>query len=276
MISAPLSSRSLRRHLAIAFLLSMLSAASQAQTHHYEVSYRGVFSLGDDMPIATLSIATERAADGIRQTRLTASSERYAVVESLYPIRYRFRSWADPDSGHLLGFETYEKTKRKKHRLYVRDDSAVGTRKLDLTKGDGRDEIAQLEAGIAPGAELSAPLFDRLGLLQQMRREPLRQGREFRLPVTTGREHIAYRVRVESAPVIQIEGQLLPSWKLRLDAFERDADGKESPAHRSAFIWLSRDEARIPLRAEVRHAIGLFSVRLTGEAPTGQLAALAD
>ena len=267
--------RIFRRPLAAAMLLVALSSVGHAQTHLYEVSYRGVFSLGNDMPIAALSLATEAVADSVQQTRLVASSEPYAVVESLYPIRYRFRSWSRPDNGHLLGFETYEQTRREKHRLYVRDASALGVRRLDLMTGDGDGELQRLEAGIAPALDSAVPLFDRLGLLQHIRHEPLRAGLELRLPVTNGRDSMAYRVRVEGTPLLRLDGQSLPSWKLRLDAFEHDAAGKERPVHRSAFVWLSRDAARIPLRAEVRHEIGLFSVQLTGASPGERLAGLA-
>ena len=41
---------------------------------------------------------------------MVASSAAYERVESLYPIRYRFRSWADAETGQLIGLEAYEKT----------------------------------------------------------------------------------------------------------------------------------------------------------------------
>ena len=118
----PMSCRAKRRLIAVSwatglFWLLPLCASVSAQTSSvesldYSVVYRGVFSAGQDLPIADLTLVTDLVAAPARtKTRLSASSAAYDVVEAAYPIRYRVDSWADAQTGHLIGFETHEKTR---------------------------------------------------------------------------------------------------------------------------------------------------------------------
>ena len=257
--------------------LIVFSAGASAVTHEslgYQVVYRGVFSLGQDMAIADIRLASELPAeDGTPpQMSMVASSAAYGQVESLYPIRYRFRSWVDAASGQLIGLEAYEKTHREKHRLYLRDDSAAVMRRVDPAAVHDGEQLARLLAVEAGRLPPTSRLFDRLGLLQQLRRETLRAGAVFEFPVTNGRDRMHYRVRVEKATRLRLGGGVVPSWKLRLDATEVDEHGHEVEAHRPVYLWLSRDARQIPLRVDVRHAIGRFRVQLS--TPLQQIALL--
>ncbi len=238
----------------------------------YGVIYRGVFSMGRDMPIADVSLQT-RSSDATPQLReysLEASSAAYPLVESLFPLRYRFRTWALGGIGNVIGFETFEKTRKLRHRLYLRD-IAGGFSRHDPDAGDAADAIARMRAGRLPEqipaealarSPLTRLLFDRLGLLQHVRQRPLHDGVTFSLPASNGRDPMRYHVRVEAAQTLALHGRQLAAWKLRFDGFDIERDGVERPAHRSVFVWLSRDADRIPLRVDSRHAIGLFRVEL--------------
>lgn len=247
-------------------LFSTAVTAERVERLDYRVSYRGVFSLGVDMPIADLSLESHGVADtGLSEARLEISSHDYPQVESLYPIRYRFRSWAESGSGELFAFSVFEQTRDGRHRLFLRDESASGTRRHDLRAGDGREQMAQLDAGTRLRVPaLSGPLFDRLGLVQRMRLEDLHAGAEYRIPVTNGRQRFSYRVRVEEEQWLGLGGSAVPAWKLRFDGVAINADGKREVAHLPLYIWLSQTAGRTPLRVEARHAIGLFSIELGG------------
>lgn len=100
--------------------------------------YRGTFSVGADMPIGDLSLEAFKAQGppGLRQARVEASSLAYPLIETLFPIRYRFRSWTLGDQGHLLGLESYERIREVRHRLYLRDSHrAIGRFRVGLNKG---------------------------------------------------------------------------------------------------------------------------------------------
>jgi len=255
--------------LAVLCCLVLLTAAATAERGErldYRVSYRGVFTLGEDMPIADLSLESRGATEvGLSEVRLEISSHDYPQVESLYPIRYRLRSWAESGTGELFAFSVYEQTRDDRHRLFLRDESASGTRRHDLHAGDGREQMAQLNAGARPRAPaLAGPLFDRLGLLQRIRTEDLHAGAEYRIPVTNGRKRFSYRVRVEGEQLLRLSEAAVPAWKLRVDGIVTKADGRQEVAHLPLYLWLSQAAGRTPLRVEARHAIGLFRIELDG------------
>lgn len=241
----------------------------------YQVTYRGVFSLGQEMPIADLALET-RALDGnprLRETRLEATSAAYTAVESLYPIRYRYRTWSTAEGGELIGFETYEKTSKLRHRLYLGDASDLGVRPLDLAAGAGRHEIAQLDAGHSPvSAVAQQDLVDRLGLLQRIRAQELHDKAQFQFAVTNGREPFVYRVSVEGAHLLPLGGRRFPAWKLRLDGIKDVPGGTQEAVHRPVYIWVTRTTERIPLRADSHHPVGLFRIELKPPADLGHVA----
>jgi hypothetical protein len=226
----------------------------------YQVVYNGVFSLERDLPIADVSLQTRAIeSSGSLLSQLQATSERYPLVESLYPVRYRFRSWSEPKQGHLVALEAYEKTSRERHRLYRRKAADTVMTAVDMsaaTDYGGPSAADTLAAG-------AAPFFDRIGLLQRIRREPLASGATFDYPVTNGKRAMHYRVKVLRATTLQLAGNPVASWKLRIDAWKQGRRGKDKMAHRPVYLWLSRDPQRIPLRADVRHAAGLFRLTLS-------------
>jgi hypothetical protein len=234
----------------------------------YLASYRGAFSLGQEMPIADVELQTKQSGDhaGLQETRVVASSENYDLVESFFPMRYRFRTWASADDGRLVGFENYEQTKRVRHRLYLRDEEGQAFERFDLKQGRGADKVASLEAGVNPVAPPRDEFIDRLGLLQKIRERDLAVGKRFGFPVTRGSESLEYRVEVEVEEDIDIRGISFAAWKVRLEGYEWDENGKQQAAHRPLFIWFSRDERHVPLLVESRNSIGLFKVELNNVA----------
>ncbi len=256
-------------------LATMLLAQAGADVLDYRVIYRGMFSGGADMPIADLLLET-RIAQGsrdLRQARIEASSVAYPLVETLFPVRYRFRNWTIGDQGQLLGFENYESTRKVRHRLYLRDDSSLGVRRFDLKAGAGWRELEQLEAGEMPVPPVAGErLLDRLGLLQLVRGQNLADQSEYRFVVTNGRERLVYDVRVVAAQTLDLAGVSLPAWKLRFDGLESSRNGGLEPAHRPVYVWLSQTPEHIPLRVDSRHAIGRFRVELKNRPLLRQIA----
>jgi hypothetical protein len=256
----------LRFYLLLGWLLPVIVlAGEQTESLAYGVVYRGLFSMGANMGIADAVLESRRPDGGqLAETRLEATSAAYPVIESLYPLRYRFCTWTDPDS-ELVAFETYEKTTKLRHRLYLRDDSRVGIKRLDLTReGVGTEEMLQLDAGQLPRQleDIRTSLLDRLGMLQQVRARPLQAGAEYRFQVTDGRKRYDYTVRVEQAEVLQLGEIAVPAWKVRFEGSRTKSNGKVVQAHRPLTIWFSREPGHIPLRVDSRNAIGLFRLEL--------------
>ncbi len=266
-----------RRHWLLLGLLAhhLVSFAGETERLDYKVTYRGVFSLGQDMTIADVALTTRRlpGEDRLRETRLEATSAGYPGVEVLYPFRYRFRSWATAADARLLGFEAYEKTRKQRHRLYLRDDSALGVSRLDPQDAVGRMRLGQLAAGERPDATINGgSLFDRLGLLQQIRSRESYAQAEYGFQVTNGRDLFAYRVKVEGAQSLMLHGRRVSAWKLRIDGSKSSRDGATKVAHRPIYLWLSRDPGHVPLRLDSRHSVGLFRIELAPASAAIQVA----
>ncbi len=239
-------------------------ADAGASALDYTVTYRGMFSLGRDLQIADVNITEQTLVEGVQTARLDVTSAGYPDVESLYPIRYRFRSWTNTADGDLVGFETYQKTSKLRHRLYVRDGGARDVKRLDPASAPGREALAQLDTGnwpLPPGA--GEVLFDRLSLLAAVRDLDLEVGRQYELPVTNGKERLRYQVTVERSQNIAVAGQPVAAWKVRFDGLEQNDRGNWEAAHRPIFIWFSQTPEHYPLRADNRHPIGLFRIELT-------------
>ena len=259
-------------------LFNLTAVATAAEALEYRVDYRGVFSAGSEMPIADLRLDEQRSADGhgLTRARIEASSFAYPLVEGLFPIRYRLRSWSRTDDGGLVGFETYESMRKKRHRLYLRDDSVSGVRRYDLLEGDGQQELHWLEAVVGPmPAQTGKGPVDRLGLLQRVRGKALAENASYRFEVSNGREVLIYEVRVVAAQTLNISGSELPAWKLRFDGLEQGRQGTIEAAHRPVYVWLSRTAGHVPLRVESRHPIGRFRVELK-QGPAMEQVARAD
>jgi len=253
------------RGLLLLCLLSPAGATNAVEALDYRVVYRGVFSAGSELPIADLRLDEALSADGagLNRTRIEVNSHAYPLIESLFPIRYRWRSWSRADNGGLVGFETYESMGKKRHRLYLRDDSHSGVRRYDLLQGNGQQELGRLEAGLSSlQTRTGKGPVDRLGLLQQVRGKALAENANYRFEVTDGRDLLIYEVSVVAAQSLNIAGTELPAWKLRFDGMERGRQGKLEAAHRPVYAWLSRAAGHVPLRVESRHPIGRFRVEL--------------
>lgn len=233
----------------------------------YSVTYRGVLSMGTDMAIADVTLSIGRADPDmpLEETRLEASSEEYPAVEALYPFRYRFRSWSQPDFGPgVVAFDAYRKTGREKHAAFlVTDAGSTSTRRL--APGEPRDRalLAQLEAGESPSEAHPQQTFDRLGLLRYVRRLPFAEDQDYSFDVTNGKKRYRYVVKVEAQQSLVLDGVSVPAWKVRFDGERIKGDSSRKPAHRPLYVWFSKDNQRVPLRVEARHAVGLFRVELS-------------
>lgn len=243
-----------------------VAAAAIVEELQFTAVYQGVFSFGQELPIADVELRTTRSAEGVvvEETLLAASSENYELVESLYPMRYRFRSWSTGEGG-LLGFESYQRTRRLRHRLFVRGPDGRAFEGYELHAGRGGEKLAELESGrlgalVRPRDEL----VDRLGLLPRLRNRTLAVGDRFEVPVTGGSKAFRYRVSVEAAEPVRVGPREVAALKLRFDGVRTDRPEGERVAHLPVYLWVDARDGHLPLRAEGRHPIGLFRVDLTG------------
>jgi hypothetical protein len=260
-------------------LAALASPVLLAETLYYEASYQGLFSAGQPIAIAAVSLETDPAdqvaGEGLLQSEMQVTSLPYAFVEKHYPFRVRYRSIWDSGSRELLAMEAYEKTSKLKHQIiWVDRDGKRMQRFRARGKRAGQQVFpVSLQHWLAPGEtfqfhkygrhKVPEGMLDWLSMLQDIRGRNLKYGRRFRYDVTDGRHLYRYRVKVEKRHLLKVDGQNRWTRKLRFEATE---EGVSGPAHRPVYVWLTDDGRHTPVQFESRHPLGRFTIRLSSGA----------
>ena len=253
-----------------------LPAVALGQDLQYRATYQGVLSAGAEVAIADVELGVRFPGSGdYAEARLRATSERHPFVETIYPIRYRFRSWYRRDGSGVLAAEYLEdgNPADREHKLIYLDrpERPFVTRRLEQTNSP---DLSSLERGDyrSPSSEAIRRIFDRLGLLQFVRGLELFPGREIEATVSNGSELMRYLIRVESEGPIKVADRSWRAFKLRFDGLSEDKQGREKHVHRPVFIWLGTEPGHIPLLVESRHSLGRFRIALVSPGAGVQLA----
>lgn len=264
------------RRLTLIIILSsswLFVGASASVPGEYEwrmqARYSGLFSGMARIPVADVVLSVRPRGDQA-ESELWLSSERYPLIETLYPVRYRFRSRFAADGARSLGFERVQKAREHKHRLVVLDWRLGRVERFELAeRPTGLPLPAPLsdwprdsELGFSKGkgCETVPGMQDFLSLLHHLRAQALSSGERFKVPVTDGKRRLDYKVVVEAREGIALGGEVWPAIRLRI---RRLADTvKERGRHPPFRLWLSDDARRMPLRMSASHAIGRFEVEL--------------
>jgi hypothetical protein len=253
--------------LLIASLCSPLQAAQlkPGEKLEYTFSYQGIFSGFVPIEIANASLLVSPESEIIQgsesyRVTLDLSTEAYAKAEMLYPVRYRYQSWMDPELQQPMLVSEFVKTDETSEELlwfdrknlqgyrYVNADAQQGEAgiPLDLL----RQKEALTENGEA-GWELKSrqafsdrEIRDYLSLFFRLRFMDLEPDGVFEFDLYNGKRIKQYRVKVT-------EGHQA-TFKLNLYEIGRKGSSDEPIAS----IWMSNDEQRLPLRFYLPQAFG--------------------
>ncbi|WP_456373726.1 DUF3108 domain-containing protein [Thiolapillus sp.] len=268
-----------RAEILLLLFFSLASFSAPAETLYYEASYQGLFSAGETISIAAISLDSGPAeqSDGgaLFQSRMQVTSRPYAFVEQHYPFRVRYRSLWNRRSGKLLAMENYEKTRKVKHQIIWVDWEK---KRMQRFRPKGKNAGQQLfpvslRYWLTPGESFQFHKYGRhrvpdgmldwLSMLQDTRSRDFRHEKRFHYTVTDGKHLYHYRVRVKKRQLLKVEGTKRWTWKLRFDATE---EGVPGPAHRPVLVWMTDDGKHTPVQFESHHPLGRFSIRLSSAA----------
>lgn len=248
----------------------------------YRVFYRGFLSVGKklEMANATLRTRTHRTKQGeLYESNFWLTTEQHGFVDSLYPFRYRLRSFYRSPAQGTLFYSVFQKNKEKSQlQLYQVDPAQLHLtryRQVEKTPANPTPPPAELLALLAePGIferekvfepKGKPPLVDLVCLLQAIRGKDLAKERQFRIVATDGGKAYAYAVTVEGEESIGLNDRTWETW--RLGVTEEKLEEKERKGAKTAFqLWITRDAQRLPVRAEVKHKTGQFFMELSGQA----------
>ena len=263
--------------LALLFL-GMMPGMVVGEILYYEATYQGLFSAGQPLKIAAISLETGQPdADDPKlfESVMRVTSQPYGLVEKHFPFRVRYRSlWSGRAPG-VRAMEIYEKTRRTRHEI-IWVDRKAGRMQRFRPRGKHAGEHlfpVLLQRWLPEGQSFRFHKYGRhavppgmqdwLSMLQAVRNRELGPGKVFRYAATDGKHLYHYRVKVESRRLLAVDGRSLWTWKLRFDATE---EGERGAAHRPVYVWISDDRDRAPVQFESRHPLGRFTIRLSAAA----------
>ena len=320
--------RSTRFNLGIFFLLFALLpiqvSAESARSFelNYLASYKGVFSLFNSMDIADVnysveSILFENQADkqvnnqisGTKQIRLTVSSENFATVEKLYPFRYLFKSFFRPATATTHYFEhlkTTKKSRKKKHQVGILDhiqkkvqlfkstefEELITPGNFDRLSGQKLEFVSndlKLKPKSEPISNMPHMPIDRMTMLELMSEQVKQKIKDKDYLVTNGDELFRYRVSFLDRHDYQFGKRIIPSQKLKVEAFDLNPEtqvefaeyqesfkdgfigqvqaGEKKPdyAHAPVYAWFSLTEKPFALKFVNHHAVGDFIIEIVAD-----------
>jgi hypothetical protein len=202
-----------------------------------------------------------------------------SVLESAYPVRYLYTTVIRPEEKSTIYFEVVRRRNKVKnpgdfpwrHRLVWLQGGEQELHRLDLsnTGDEVPDAISPwVNREKAGGVKLMVkdqrrfpvklPALDRWGAFELLRTLPLEQGAEWSLSGTASKAPLTFEILVEDSETLEAAGKTWDTWKIRIK--ERKHSAKREDAD-PLYVWISTDEARIPVRFTMDHDIG--ELRLT-------------
>ena len=261
----------------LAFFLIIQAPADAGQLKpgeklEYTFSYQGIFTGYISMKIAHAEFAIQPTVVIIngQKTYLSSmelSTEPFSMVEMFYPIRYRYRSWFEPDQQTPLLVTEYLETDEVSEEFlwfdrenqqgyrYVKRESPKegGTTPPDflLDKAGIRQSDRSLMVNSHQKSFNGNEVWDYLSMLHRLRFLKLKPGQVIELPLYNGKEIKQFRVEVAKGK-LEEAGWNRSAYELSLTEVRKGKDTKGM----TTLIWVSDDDERLPLRFYTKRAFG--------------------
>lgn len=241
--------RALSRTLfALAVLLAAGTGAAQpaftpAETLEFECRYLGL-SVGR----ARMLVGAPTEVAGERVWPVMGSARTESLFR-LYPLKDRFVTWWNPETGRTLGHEFVAEENGSRRRERVRYDRETGTA-VNLREIDGGPPT---EASYAVDAQAQ----DLMAAMLALRNRPLAVGDRVEIPVFTGKKTFTLQAEVEGKAQVEVEAGRFDALVVRLGT---EFSGKLAQA--KLRVYLSDDARHVPVRLDGEFGFGKFSADL--------------
>jgi hypothetical protein len=257
--------------LPLVALANAPAAAPHEESLNFRVYYQGLLSGMTRVAIADASLQS-RWSGQLQVSTLHLSSAAHGLVDSLYPIRYRLRSLYAAESQQLLGFERFKKGRKFKHDLAWVDGQQGRVHYLRAAAGPPADALppalrpwlsdTPFRAAEREPLQAMPGVLDRLTLLQALRRQWPSPQQPLTLALTDGRKQYRYQVEWQGRETLTLAGSEREAVHLRVRGAEIEpATGAVLEAsHPPIDVWLGAGPQRLPLRLQIDHSVGVFTV----------------
>jgi hypothetical protein len=179
---------------------------------------------------------------GRKVYRFVLKAETNSFVSLFYKLREKIESYTDRDLKRSYLYKERNKGSEEKKILVSFDWEDMVAQYSDF--GKKREPVA-----ITPGT------YDPLASFYAFRTRELREGASIEFPVTDGKKHFRGKAAVAAKERIEVNGRELETFKVKpeVNYFGGVFEESEDP---SLTIWITADERKIPVKVDVKVAIG--------------------
>ncbi|MCI0672538.1 MAG: DUF3108 domain-containing protein [Myxococcaceae bacterium] len=169
----------------------------------------------------------------------------------VYPIRDRFISYWDTQTQSSVGSEFHQDENKVRRRMRVRFNAAEG-KAMVLKQKEGQPSH-EATVDVPPGVtDVAAATF-------ALRNKPLAVGQRYEMPVFTGTRVITMRADVVGTETLDTTLGRREVFKLRV---QTEFTGRLA-SRRDMHVYLTMDEARVPVRIEADLVLGKVVAELS-------------
>jgi len=198
---------------------------------------------------AVLEILPFETINGVSSFHFLMTARTYEAIDFIYKIRDRMDSYADEHMTRSLLYKQHRDGKRKK---------AVTVR-FDWEKNEAQYanyEIKNPPIPILPGS------FDPLSVFYSFRLMPLKEATELQASVTDGKKCVLGKAKVIKRETIQVREVSYDTFLVEPD-LEHIGGVFEKSKNARLLVWVTADEARIPVKVKSEVIVGSFVAELT-------------
>lgn len=174
--------------------------------------------------------------------RFVLKARTNSFVSLFYKLRERIDSYTATDMGRSYLYKERNKGSEKKKIVVSFDWTDMVARHTDFGKDRKRVSI-------------TAGTLDPLASLYAFRTRDLRPGAVIEMPVSDGEKHFTAKAVVAGRERIEVNGREYETYVVKPDVnyFGGVFEESEDPA---LTVWLTADERKVPVRVDVKVAIG--------------------
>jgi hypothetical protein len=197
---------------------------------------------------AVLEILPFETIHGVNSFHFLMTAKTYEAIDFIYKIRDRMDSYADEGMTRSLLYKQHRDGKRKK---------AV-TVHFDWEKKEA--QLANYEEKNPPIPILPGS-FDPLSVFYSFRLMPLKEAMELQAPVTDGKKCVLGKAKVIKREIIQVREVTYDTFLVEPD-LEHIGGVFEKSKNAKLMVWVTADEARIPVKVKSEVIVGSFVAEL--------------
>lgn len=208
-----------------------------------------------DTGVTKIVVGSERAVEARDTWPIVVRARTSPGFSRVFDVRDRFVTFWDPETQESLGFDFHVREGDFRRFTKARLDPSVGEARVELR-----------DPGKAPRNEvhkIGPVAHDIASALFWLRAQPLKVNERYQVDVFTGKHAFVLGAKVEGTERLDTVVGERETLRLRLTTHFK---GKLA-AKRDIVLWMSHDEAHIPLAIEAELVLGSLRAELTQYLP---------